>query len=240
MKPVGRHHLPVYSICYMHRLIGRSPWRPLLSGRITLKGANNLLIYIYVVVALLSFKLGVVKHFVIFTALVFWYNDFGGSDRSGLHRKFLNASGYACLFSGPVQIITGSSHTQGLMDRSSSWTILMVLLIFTTIHAQEFRDEVGDRARKRRTIISAVGNTWARLLLLASIILWSILIPQWLGLQYYGAFVTWVLGAWTSILTVWGISHRSVDLDKYMYLIWSCWLLSICPLPFVKALIGVG
>lgn len=54
------------------------PWRPLPSGRISTEGANRLLLLTYAATSWLSFQLGVMIHFVVFTIAVFWYNDFGG------------------------------------------------------------------------------------------------------------------------------------------------------------------
>ncbi|KAF2827281.1 hypothetical protein CC86DRAFT_321203, partial [Ophiobolus disseminans] len=200
------------------------PWRPLPSGRISVKGANYLLFVTYLAVSVLSFQLGVITHFVVFTGLVCWYNDLGGSDRSGLFRNFLNASGYACLFSASLRICLDPSGESRIGDRATSWTLIMVLVIFTTIHAQEFRDEAGDKARRRQNIITSIGHSRARLLLVTFMGFWCAFIPSWLGLTFKGAFVTLALGLWTAALTIWGMVKRTEKLDKKMYLVWSCWL----------------
>jgi 4-hydroxybenzoate polyprenyltransferase len=214
------------------------PWRPLPSGRISVKGVNCLLFVTYLATSVLSFQIGVISHFIVFTGLVYWYNDLGGSDRSGLFRNFLNASGYACLFSAPLRISLDPSEELKIGDRATLWTLIMVLVIFTTIHAQEFRDEAGDKARGRQNIITSIGHTWARLLLVVFMTFWCTFIPMWLGLTYKGAFVTWALGLWTAVLTIRGMVKRTEELDKNMYLLWSCWLFSCTPLPLVKAIGG--
>ncbi|PVI01622.1 hypothetical protein DM02DRAFT_507825, partial [Periconia macrospinosa] len=208
------------------------PWRPLPSGRISIEGVNRILLLTYVAISWLSFQLGVMVHLVVFTIAVFWYNDFGGSDRSGLYRNFLNATGYSCLFSAPLRILIGLNQPMKLTDRANLWTAIMVLVIFSTIHAQEYRDEEGDQVRGRRTILTSIGNTWSRMVLIAFVMFWSSFAQVWLQLTF-GSLMTWLLGFYTISLTLFGINGRTVHLDKRLYKAWSCWLLSFSVLPLM-------
>ncbi|KAF2278259.1 uncharacterized protein EI97DRAFT_486317 [Westerdykella ornata] len=216
------------------------PWRPLPSGLITQAEAHCLLGLTYTLLIALTpihFGLIVFKIWLMYTALVLAYNEFGGSDAHGVIRNALNAGGYACFFSSSLQVALGQD--VGLTRDAWGWIVMLVTALFTTFHSQDFRDEEGDRVRGRKTVISALGNTAARYLLAGAVTGWSILLPCWFGFD----LVRWNLGnlglgcvgisaAGVVGMTVMGLGRkRDRKLDARMYKTWCVWMVAVCMLP---------
>lgn len=81
--------------------------------------------------------------------------------------------------------------------------------------------------------MASIGNTWSRILLAFLVIFWSGFAKVWLDLTF-GWLLTGMLGVYTVVLTVTGIKNRTVELDKTLFKMWSCWLVSFSILPLVK------
>lgn len=50
-------------------------------------------------------------------------------------------------------------------------------ILFTTVHTQDFQDEVGDRAMGRKTLIIQIGPMLSRISILFFVLLWSWYLP---------------------------------------------------------------
>jgi 4-hydroxybenzoate polyprenyltransferase len=149
------------------------PWRPIPSRRISLTSAKKLLRCTHVVAGLASWYLGTFYPFVVWTALSTLYNDLGGSDRSGLVRNVFCGGFFTCSFGGAFMIALGPMG--GISKAAVQWTVLVCwCILLTTIQTQESRDEVGDRARGRRTLVTELGRTRALWTVLGTVAFWSL------------------------------------------------------------------
>jgi 4-hydroxybenzoate polyprenyltransferase len=148
------------------------PWRPIPSHRVTLAGAKKLLIAAHLVAGLASWSLGVFYPFVAWTALSTLYNDLGGSDCSGLVRNLFCGGFFTCSFGGALIIALGEVD---LSREAVQWTLLVCwCILLTTIQTQEFRDEVGDKARGRRTLVTELGRSKALWTVYVAVTFWSL------------------------------------------------------------------
>jgi 4-hydroxybenzoate polyprenyltransferase len=211
------------------------PWRPLPAKRISFARATQLLYAVYLVNGAVAYGLGVLPHWVAYSMLVIAYNDFGGSDHNGLVRTSLTVGGYVGFFSSAMQVALGTKIPMSL--QSWKWIGLIIIMLFTTFHAQEFRDEKGDAARERRTVLTAIGNTPARYVLIGAVAFWSLFIPIWFGVFPLGALGPVTLGMSVVGLTVEGIGRNDEKLDRMMYKLWTVWMLSFTPMPLLRQLI---
>lgn len=209
------------------------PWRPLPAGRISISATNHLLLATYAAVMTMSYLTNTTLIWVAYTLLVITYNDLRGGDIHGVCRNGLNAGGYFCFFSSAAQVAIGSHHR--LSPRSFHWTALLCFALFTTFHSQDFRDVVGDAARGRKTILSALGNRAARVMLIAMGALWSVVIPLWFGVGWMGMLAPGLLGLAVSVMTVMGWKGENVKLDGKMYKVWCLWMVSLTPMPLVAS-----
>jgi 4-hydroxybenzoate polyprenyltransferase len=214
------------------------PWRALPSGRITPSQANRILLSTYVVAFILALYLGTFQIFSAYTLLVLTYNEFGGSDLHGVFRNALNAAGYTCFFSSAVQVAIGRN--QSISHEAWTWIALLVIALFTTFHAQDFRDVEGDEARGRETIVSWLGDFWSRGLLVGAMLFWTILIPMWFRLSLKGILLPGALALPVIAMTIYGVGKRDKKLDKKMYRVWAFWMVSLCPMPLLAELAKTG
>ncbi|KAF2260352.1 hypothetical protein CC78DRAFT_571262 [Lojkania enalia] len=210
------------------------PWRPLPAKRISAKQTIRLLEAVDIINAILSYYLGVEVHMVVYTVLVLAYNDFGGSDFSGFSRNLLNAGGFACFASCALQVAIGSESK--VSAEAWQWTAAIVLALFTTTHAQEFRDEKGDSERGRSTMITTLGQVPARWSLIIPVLAWSVGLPMWMGVGWKGSLAPKILAVVVSWMTLKGLKEKDERVDRRMYRIWALWAVSLCPLPLMKAL----
>jgi hypothetical protein len=102
------------------------PWRVLPSGRMSPIQARNLMIFLWGLAIIVSWRiggfnqcimgiaLGTITHSITNSCIShistgFWYNRFGGSDDSCIIRNVINALGYNCFTSGAAEVALGFS-----------------------------------------------------------------------------------------------------------------------------------
>ncbi|KZT04147.1 uncharacterized protein LAESUDRAFT_737997 [Laetiporus sulphureus 93-53] len=86
-------------------------------------------------------------------------------------RNVLNALAYA-LFDAGATYIACSDDSAAFSPRVVSAQYMSVLIVLTTVHAQDFRDEAGDRLQKRYTIPVVMPHI-GRVSMLLFLVAWS-------------------------------------------------------------------
>lgn len=214
------------------------PWRPIPSGRMTSEQAEKLLAATNILAAALSYQLNVMPIFIVYMCLITAYNDYGGANKSGVLRNMFCGAGFSCYFSGAMSIAIGPDVTMSLA--AWKWTAMVALgTLLTTIQTQEFRDESGDKARGRRTLVTELGRKPAFWTVFVTVAFWSIYTP-------FGYFA----GGWkTALLPVLfgsallGTAFKAYcmgdnQLDRKMYKLWCLWMFAFCPLPFLARMLA--
>ncbi|KAH7371016.1 UbiA prenyltransferase family-domain-containing protein [Pyrenochaeta sp. MPI-SDFR-AT-0127] len=207
------------------------PWRPLPSGRITRGQTDNLLFVTYILLGFLSHYLEVLSIFILYTMLIVGYNDLGGGDYSGFVRNLFCAAGFSCYFSGAFSIALGTDIFMSY--HAWNWTLLITFgTLATTFQTQEFRDEVGDRARGRCTLVTELGRKHALWTVMVAVTFWSLYTPfVFFECGWRGATLPIALG-WALVVTaIQAIGEESQKFDRKMYKIWCLWMITFCPLP---------
>ncbi|KAJ3118236.1 hypothetical protein HDU96_002967 [Phlyctochytrium bullatum] len=152
------------------------PWRPIPAGRVTAAQASRLLWVATGVAAVLSYRLNVLGIFLVYLGLITAYNDYGGGNASGIVRNLFCGAGFSCYFGGALCIAVGPDAV--VSPAAWKWTAVITLgVLMTTIQTQEFRDEAGDRARGRRTIVTELGRKWAMWTVVPTVAGWSVYVP---------------------------------------------------------------
>lgn len=148
------------------------PWRPIPSNRITLANAKRLLIAAHFVAGAASWQLGVLAPWIAWTSFSTLYNDLGGSDCSGYIRNLFCGAFFTCSFGGALAISLGDAE---ISKEAMWWTFLICwCVLLTTIQTQEFRDEVGDKARGRKTMVTELGRVRGLWTVYVMVSFWSL------------------------------------------------------------------
>jgi 4-hydroxybenzoate polyprenyltransferase len=214
------------------------PWRPIPAKRMSPAQAQRLLEGIHVLAATLSYRFNVLPIFGVYICLITSYNDYGGGNRSGVLRNLFCGAGFSCYFGGAMSIAVGPEISMGIP--AWSWTLLITCgVLATTIQAQEFRDEVGDRARGRRTLVTEYSRNAMLWVLSAVVSFWTLYLPlvHFRGDWKVAAFPIIVGGSF--MVTILQSMHTdSTTLDRRMYKAWCGWMFAFCPLPVLKGIMA--
>ncbi|KAK4442135.1 hypothetical protein QBC34DRAFT_313785, partial [Podospora aff. communis PSN243] len=224
------------------------PWRPIPSGRITSSQTRLLLAAYYPIWFGISFYFGCSRQCLGLTVTTWYYCELGGCEQGGFARNLLNTMGYSGFFAGALQsflfaqqsfvTMTGMPNPEMpdvYAGKSGVWLVMVCALIFSTIHAQDFRDEEGDRARGRRTVQTTLGDKAARWAVVIAAVGWSIVIPWALGLGL--VVMGWLLAgagmlAWCMLRCLLG-EERTVERDVAAYKVWIGWFVAVILAPLM-------
>ena len=143
------------------------PWRPLPSGRVSSTQAKSITIWGYLIALVTSWALGGFLKSTVLLSLGYWYNGKEGADKSWVSKNIINAVGFMCFASGAADVALQPT-SKDLQLSLFPWLCVIVCVLFTTVQLQDIYDQAGDRARGRKTLPLAVGDSLAR---------WSIALP---------------------------------------------------------------
>ncbi|KAJ5726730.1 UbiA prenyltransferase family [Penicillium malachiteum] len=170
------------------------PRRPLPSGRITPLGARRILLVSLPVVLFINYILGPwVETSLLFT-LNWMYNDLGGGDEDFVLRNIIIGIAFGLYNAGSLKIAGGAGSI--INNQDIIWIGIISSVIFTTMHAQDLKDQKGDQSRGRRTAPIVLGDLFARHTIAIPIAIWSIVCPLFWQLDFEGCALTVPLGAY--------------------------------------------
>jgi 4-hydroxybenzoate polyprenyltransferase len=206
------------------------PWRPIPSGRISQGRTLCLLAFTCVLSGIISYNLDVLPIYLAWTALGSAYNDFGGGDHSGMSRNVFCGALFSCTFGGALSIALGP---HPVSYPAWKWTALVTFgIIACTIHAQDFRDETGDKARGRHTLVIEMGRKPALWTVIVAVSFWSIYIPMVFFVSgWVTVFLSLAVGGYLSAACFQSMRGHDTGLDRHMYKIWCLWIGVCCGLP---------
>ncbi|KAI0752518.1 UbiA prenyltransferase family [Daedaleopsis nitida] len=211
------------------------PWRPIPAGRISVRAARWLRWMLVGVCIVYSATCNVLPMGLILLAATIAYNELHLSSH-WFSRNALNAIGYASFSIGAAN--AGCTVTSCVAAAASLIAqVLISLVIFTTIHALDFKDIEGDGLIGRRTL-PILYPLVSRLCTAALIPFWSLL----LAYHYRDAsplisLGTVVLGLSTGARFAW---KRSREADKMSGALYNIWLCFLHVMPFVGSSMVFG
>ncbi|KAG1850694.1 UbiA prenyltransferase family [Suillus subluteus] len=208
-----------------HEDVVNKPWRPVPSGRISVRGCRALRWRLMVFCLGLSSlsSVNVLISSVLLTVVEIVHDDFGLSHHP-VFKNLCNVGGYATFEIGATLVLSGESYLDGT---SITALTCSALVIFMTIHVQDFADANGDRMSGRRTL-PIVAPEGSRIYVLCVLPLLSL-----------GLASIWSLGPLCSVLFVsigFGVGlrcflFRDEIRDQSTYLLYNMWLLGAHLLP---------
>jgi len=100
-----------------------------------------------------------------------------------------------------------------MTTRNTVSFVINALIIFSTIYAQDFRDEIGDRLMGRRTV-PIVWPKGSRIWIFAMLAAWSVGLSWACGLPFHFSVPFSMLGAFIGLRF---LRRRTADEDKLSY-----------------------
>ncbi|KAF4611171.1 hypothetical protein D9613_007343 [Agrocybe pediades] len=199
------------------------PWRPLPSGRISMKNARALRWALLPLCFLLSTRYGLVDLGILMAGGMYLNNEWRW-DRHWLTRAVLNAIAYGTWDMGAT-VLSFGGRSPFLAAGTLRTIISNSLIVLTTIHAADFCDEEGDRAEGRKSL-PIVTQGFSRLSITFLLPFWSAVII-WAndhGVKNILDFATLTLALFlaTRFYTI-----RDPREDRKSYVLYNIWLLMI-------------
>ncbi|KAG1818172.1 UbiA prenyltransferase family [Suillus subaureus] len=208
-----------------HEDILNKPWRPVPSGRISVKDSRALRWGLMVICLGFSslFSLDVVITSGVYTVFLIMHDDFHLSHHP-IFKNLCSAGGYVTNELGSSLILSRESS----LDRTSIKALFCsALVILLTIHAQDFADVNGDRRSGRRTppIVALEGS---RIYMLCALPLFSFALASFWSLGPFSTVLFVSMGSWVGIRY---FLFRDEICDQSNYRLYNIWLMGVHLLP---------
>jgi hypothetical protein len=159
------------------------------------------------------------------------YNDLKASDDSWISRNAIIALAFGVFnwSSLKVAIGGGGSSTAHITNSGRTWIWLFSGVILTTMHIQDMKDQLGDKARGRKTAPLVIGDKAARWTLAIPIFLWSPVCAAFFGGRLLSGALIGLLGTYVAWRC---LSRKTREEDRWTWQLWCAWtaLLSLMPL----------
>lgn len=207
------------------------PQRPIPAGRITQRGAQNLLMGVILVTLPIMFALDVHLETSLLIVFEYMYNELGGGDVHYHVRNALLSIGFALynagslrLAAGPLGYVNGAGYV---------WIAIVSAVILSTMHIQDFKDQAGDATRGRRTMPLVLGDATARGLMALAVTFWALFCPVFwhCGVVGFGASV--VTGA---VVVGRLFLCRTQKADASTWKMWSLFLAVVYIMPSLSSI----
>ncbi|KIK81858.1 hypothetical protein PAXRUDRAFT_832579 [Paxillus rubicundulus Ve08.2h10] len=209
-----------------HEDVINKPWRPLPSGRITVDETRRFRWFLLAICLCLSgwHGVGVFSASAALSLVEIVHDDYGFSS-DPVFKNLCNVVGYLTFELGATMILCGLEMS---VDRTSFVALLTSgLLIFTTIHAQDFADADGDRVSGRRTL-PIVAPEGSRIYILTALPVWSIALSALWGLGPFCGMFFLLMGLFVGSQY---FRFRDATHDQSSYVLYNVWLLAAHVLP---------
>ncbi|KAI4602865.1 hypothetical protein KJ359_008085 [Pestalotiopsis sp. 9143b] len=137
------------------------PWRPIPAGLITPDQTRSLLLCLAPAALGLNCYLSMWTQGLLVQVLSYYYNELQGG--AGALREVILAASYGLANRTSLQLAAGQD--SAIAAQGDCWILLVSMIILTTMHVQDLKDQVGDRRAGRRTLPLVVGDGVCRVLL---------------------------------------------------------------------------
>ena len=210
------------------------PHRPVPSGLVTPDQLRQAILVLVLPIIGWSYCLGVGQQMSFLFVIVWLYCDMEGGDSHFAVRNGFLAMIYGTTYYCSLRIATGPIHVP--TTAATYWIGMLAMVIFTTLHIQDYRDEEGDAAKGRGTIPVRFSAKVARILFALPMTFWMIFIPTYWQLPILG----WALCIVPGVAAVMHLLLlRGPEEDERAYQIWAVWTLTLFFVPFLKSQQGL-
>lgn len=196
------------------------PWRPIPSGRLSVQAAvrSRWLLAPLCVIASKVYGVSIVGG--LLTICIVLHNELGFHSH-WFSRNLLNALAYS-LFDVGAACVASQDRDPIFISRILFSGVVNSLIILTTIHAQDFRDEEGDRLEGRKTL-PIVAPRLGRLSMPLALCLWSFALSKLFNTGLLINASVLVLGLFVGLRFY---QVRTVAADQTSYTLYNIWLVA--------------
>lgn len=215
------------------------PWRPVPSGRMTPTHVRHiLLVAIPAVLAFNHLVLRVGSECALLIILTWVYNDLGGGDDHWMLRNTVIATAFWLYNVGSAKVAARDSNSPPclLSPVGTIWTSIVSVVILTTMHIQDLKDQDGDRAKRRSTAPIVLGDYISRWTVAIPVVFWSFFCAYYwkmgvlgLGPVSLGLFVAWRC-----------VNLRKKRSDRRTWELWALWTSALYSAPLLYHLRSPG
>lgn len=202
------------------------PWRPIPSGLITPDQTRGLLLCLAPAALGLNYHLGVWSQGLLVQVLSYYYNELQGG--AGVLREIILAVSYGLANRASLQLAAGPESAVGA--QGDRWIFLVSMIILTTMHVQDLKDQVGDRRAGRKTLPLVVGDGVCRVLLTTFVPFWSVVTIRFWRL---GLFYSVLYCLVPAVIAFRVLVKRQQQDDARTWRLWCCWHVSLYALPLL-------
>lgn len=174
----------------------------------------------------MNYLLGAWEETALLFTLTWMYNDLGGGNQNWLVRNGIIAVAFSQYNKGAMRVAAEMGFD--IPARSWWWLLMTSGVIGTTMHAQDMKDQEGDRARGRNTAPLVLGDMPARWTIAIPVAVWSLVCPLFWDLGYAGFALPVAVGA---LICFRILTMRGFKADKRTWWIWTTWTGIIWLLP---------
>lgn len=210
------------------------PWRPVPSGRMTTDDVRQvMLVAVPVVLAFNHYVLHVGPECGLILILTWLYNDLGGGDQDWVLRNVIIAMAFWLYNAGSAKVAASDlALPPTLSSVGRNWTTIVSLVILTTMHVQDLKDQAGDMKRGRRTAPIVLGDYTSRWTVAISVTFWSLACAfYWrLGIIGLGPIGLGTIVAWRCV------SLKGKRADRKTWEVWAAWTALLYSTPFLYSL----
>ncbi|KAF4595306.1 UbiA prenyltransferase family-domain-containing protein [Ophiocordyceps camponoti-floridani] len=206
------------------------PWRPLPSGRVSLRAAYLLSMLMPPVTVVCSLLVGTGwRQSLGIVLLTSWYNRWGGSDTNPLTRNAITGFGYMCFTSGALEVAYGKAlPLDGSNRQLMVWLCVLGAIVTTTMHVQDMEDQEGDGQRGRRTAPLVLGDGPCRWTIALPMVGWAVACPSIWRPALPMAGVSTALALTVALRT---LILRRESSDRRTFWVWNAWMSSLYMMP---------
>ena len=206
------------------------PWRPIPSGLLTPIQMRWLLLLALPCVLITNWSLGAWKETTLLFNLTWIYNDLEAGNEDPILRNLVIGIAFGFYNGGSLRVACASECS--VTSEGFHWILIISAAIMCTMHIQDLHDQIGDRARNRRTIPLVLGDYAARWTVAIMIVVWSIICPIFIGLNPGFVTIYVIIGALVAYRTV---QIREPSADHISWICWAGWLVCLYALPLFKS-----
>nr|WBQ21649.1 hypothetical protein [Stachybotrys sp.] len=203
------------------------PWRPIPSGLVTREQTRKAMLFVAPAALGLNYVLGVWNEGLLVQVLSYYYNDLNGG--GGLGRDVIISVSYGLANRTSLQLAIGPENT--VSHQGQLWLIIISAVVLTTMHIQDFKDQLGDSKLGRQTMPLLLGDGFCRVALSFLIPFWSLVSVRFWGLTMLSSSFHCLLAALIVTRLLW---KREQKQDARTWRLWCFWHASLYALPLLS------